>query len=440
MENKKHSQGFLRQRKLLTVLPLLVLPFLTLGFWALGGGQSQTLGKETNKGFNSELPGVHLKNDKPLDKMSYYDQAKADSAKLKELKKNDPYYTDSSGPDTMVQGNTLLQDPSNETGTYYDSSSRPAGNRQQYNNANERKVYQKLEQLNSALSQEPELTSDDPGDPRSKYATERSGLPSGEIDRLEQMMRTMSQPAQDPEMEQINGMLERILDVQNPARVQEKLRQVSEERRGRVFAVSQGKNPHSVTSLDMTTYNSDLRQRLLNLGGQQNGFYSFENLAPDSASQNAIEAVVHEDQSVVNGSTIKLRLATDIFINGVLIPKESFIYGTASLNGERLNVKIAGVRYRNNLFPVELAVFDMDGLDGIYIPGAISRDVAKESTERGLQNIGLTSLDPSIGMQAAGVGVEAAKTLFSKKVKLIRVTVKAGYRVLLRDEKQKQQD
>jgi hypothetical protein len=80
----------------------------------------------------------------------------------------------------------------------------------------------------------------------------------------------------------------------------------------------------------------------------------------------------------------------------------------------------------------------MDGLSGIHIPGAITRDVAKQSADRSMQTIGLTSLDPSWQAQAAGAGIEAAKTLVSRKVKLIKVTVKAGYQVLLRDEKQKQ--
>jgi hypothetical protein len=55
-----------------------------------------------------------------------------------------------------------------------------------------------------------------------------------------------------------------------------------------------------------------------------------------------------------------------------------------------------------------------------------------------MQTIGLASLDPSWQAQAAGAGIEAAKTLVSRKVKLVKVTVKAGYQVLLRDEKQKQ--
>ena len=99
---------------------------------------------------------------------------------------------------------------------------------------------------------------------------------------------------------------------------------------------------------------------------------------------------------------------------------------------------VTGVRYQNSLLPVALSAYDMDGLEGIYIPGAISRDVAKQSTDNALQNVGLNNLDPSIGMQAAGAGIQAAKSLISKKVKLIKVTVKAGYQVLLKDNNDKQ--
>src|SRR5690606_34709983 len=133
---------------------------------------------------------------------------------------------------------------------------------------------------------------------------------------------------------------------------------------------------------------------------------------------NAISAVIHQDQVLVNGSTVKLRLTQDVTIGGVHIPKDNFLFGVASLSGERLGVKINSIRYGESLFPVELTVYDMDGLGGIYIPGAITRDVAKESAARSTQGIGLTSLDPSLGAQAAGAGIEAARTLFNKKVKL----------------------
>jgi len=52
------------------------------------------------------------------------------------------------------------------------------------------------------------------------------------------------------------------------------------------------------------------------------------------------------------------------------------------------------MHYHNSLFPVQLSVYDIDGMDGIYIPGAITRDVAKQYTDRAIQGIGQTTLDP----------------------------------------------
>ncbi len=104
---------------------------------------------------------------------------------------------------------------------------------------------------------------------------------------------------------------------------------------------------------------------------------------------------------------MKLRLVNDVYIDGVLIPKGTFVFGTASLNGERLVINIKSIRYKNSLYPVDLSVLDIDGMDGIYIPGAITRDVARQSADHAVQNIGLTNLNPSIGVQAASAGIEA---------------------------------
>ena len=129
-----------------------------------------------------------------------------------------------------------------------------------------------------------------------------------------------------------------------------------------------------------------------------------------------------------------MRLLNDIYINGSSIPKGNFVFGIAELKDERLEININSIRNSNSLFPVKLEVYDMDGLPGIYIPGAISRDVAKQSAENGLQLLDLTSMDPSLKAQATATGINTAKSLLSKKVKQVKVLVKAGYKVLLRDK------
>ena len=118
------------------------------------------------------------------------------------------------------------------------------------------------------------------------------------------------------------------------------------------------------------------------------------------------------------------------------IPKDSFVFGVAQLQNERLEIQIQHIRFQDHILPVALKVFDLDGLSGIHIPGAITRDAAQQSADRTVQMMRLSSLDASLVGQAASAGMEAAKNLIGKKVRLTKVNVQAGYQVLLRDEKE----
>ncbi|WP_235894437.1 conjugative transposon protein TraM [Flavobacterium zepuense] len=398
-------------------LPVLVLPFLTLIFWALGGGKMEAADAKAavKAGFNLNLPDANLKEDKAMDKMSYYDMAMQDSTKLKAQEKIDPNFK-------KMEGTAMVGNPYGAAGLNTSLSGNGSPN-----DPNTENIYRKLELLNKELNK-PVAS----GAASSDYSpSPRPGTSVGtaDVDRLEKMMQSMSQPdMEDPEMKQINAMLEKVLDVQHPERVKERLKENAQSQKTQALSVSAGKGNEEASLLDNTVA----------VQASMNGFYSLDDSTGAQVAQNAIPAVVHETQTLVSGSIVKLRLQSDIHVSGVLIPKDSFIFGTASLSGERLSIEITTLRYGNSIFPVDLAVFDMDGLDGIHIPGAITRDVAAQSADRSVQGIGLTSLDPTWQAQAASAGVETAKTLFSKKVKLIKVTVKAGYQVLLRDGKQKQ--
>ena len=112
------------------------------------------------------------------------------------------------------------------------------------------------------------------------------------------------------------------------------------------------------------------------------------------------------------------------------------MFGIAALENERLLIHISGIRQGNNLLPVALSAYDMDGIAGIYIPRSISKEVVKESSDQGLQRLQLMSLDPSLKTQAAAAGVQAAKGLLSRKIRQVKVTVKAGYKVVLKNDRQ----
>lgn len=435
MTQQKNSPKFLRQRKFLLVLPILIIPFITLAFWALGGGKgsdAQAAQGIAKTGLNLELPGANLKDDGSTDKLGYYDKAASDSAKLRELMKNDPYFnkrlnTEDSLIKDITQTNTSSSPGSNSINPGLNS---PAINGK-YVDPNEAKVYQKLAQLNTALN---DASASKSVNVDSKSSVNNQPVMQTEdINRLDQKMQSMnanSSNSEDPEMKQLSGMLEKILDIQHPDRLKDKLQEKSLQNKDEVFTVSREFSKASISLLDTA--------REKKLPDATTGFYGASDEKSETTTQNAIEAVVHETQTLVNGAVIKMRLLNDIYIDGHLIPKDNFIYGTTSLNDERLEISINSIRHEHSLFRVKLEVYDMDGLPGIFIPGAISRDVAKQSTDNAIQSVALSSLDPSVGAQAASAGIEAAKTLLSKKVKLIKVQVKSGYKVLLKDNNQQQ--
>ncbi|MDJ1493687.1 conjugative transposon protein TraM [Cytophagaceae bacterium DM2B3-1] len=438
MKTTHLSSHLLQQRKFLIVLPLLVFPFLTLLFWSLGGGKTDTTQAEADAfGFNMQLPEPALLASSTLDKMSYYNQAQMDSVQRLKQMQNDPYYKPDSNSHMTVTTSELLS-PSIQG-----SFKQQALKTNTSTSSSEAKVYDKINQLNAVLAKDASTPMTDGKEYQNNVSPNPALSPAvtntADMERLEKMMQTVSQPTEeDPEMTQINEMLEKILDIQHPERMQEKIRQVSEQKTNQVFAVSASMDTNPVSLLSGVVPNQQVTCR------SNNGFYA---LNPDPLTEQptasatlsgAIEAVMAQSQQLTNGSTVKLRITHPIYINGICIPKDQYLYGIASLNGERLEVSIKSLRYQNILFPIELSVYDTDGLKGIYVPGAITRDVAKQSTNQMLQGINLNTMDISLGAQATSAGIEAAKNLLSRKAKLIRVTVKAGYRLFLHDEKQGQ--
>jgi len=411
-----------QQWKFQLMLPVLILPFITLVFWALGGGPGNTVSAQAPgaKGLKTDLPGANIKGD-PANKMSYYELANADSLANNELRKNDPYYRGGvtlGTPDHLNPYGSGAQQgliTSTNSGTGY--------------NGNEAAIYQRINDINNSINQPVSTNRSQFNEPHNPYGS--TGNSKADLDRLEAMMKAMSSAENKPDGETValNTMLERIIDIQNPALAQEKLRAASKQKKGQVFPVT-AENP--VNSLSFIK--ADTKKSIKNA---DQGFYSLNGTNEvEEFPLNTIKAIVHGTQTVVSGAELEMRLLNDAFINGVKIPKGQLITGTASLNGERLMVHIQQIQYNDHLFPVNLSVYDLTGLEGIRIEGAMSRDVATQSGTNAIQGLNMPIMDPSIVTQAASVGIEFTKGLIGKKAKRVLVTVKAGHKILLKDENQ----
>ncbi|WP_143307268.1 conjugative transposon protein TraM [Chitinophaga vietnamensis] len=441
MDNQQQSlsEEQLRKRKFAMVLPLIVFPFVTILFWLLGGGKGIAAPQEHVKdAFNYELPAPVLPDESRMGKLDYYEKAARDSAKWRDIARRDPYYDSKPASDTErtqiddIDFKSFMEAEKRKSQLKPGAVESPFSSHEADDNVSQ--VNRKLAELDSELRKSTSVK------PNSIDPAVASGADAGavntEVAQLEKIMQaTQNTTGEDPEMTKIDGMLEKILDIQYPSRMQDKLKKASAEHKQQVYPISSVKNDVvPVSTLQPGPQTAPTRfDTLLSIHPIANGFYSLDDGSTESVEENAVEAEIPETQTLVTGSTIKLRLTQDVYIAGRLVPKDTYVYGAVSINGERLQVEINSIRLANSILPVAVSTYDMDGMIGIYIPGAITRDVTKNSADQAIQGLGITSMDPSLGAQAASAGIETAKTLLSRKVKLIKVTVKAGYQVLLKN-------
>lgn len=436
-----HSPEFLSKRKLYTLLPLLVLPFVTLFYWAISGFIPKEPLYDSNGGLNINLPDALLPQ-KNMDKLAYYKKAAEDSLKKIEMIKKDPY--------RQLQIEKSLQQQSELKGLDGGiKKEKPVSYKgRMYSDPGQAKVYAKLKELEEALaaSPEPDFQAADELPMEKQPSVEITAIPAPEIQQIPvspqmqklQALMTGLHPqtiqAVDPEMQELHSLLDKIISIQQPQKSDPVLKASQADRR-RVFSVELPKEEVEITlleAIDNAPKDSLSENRLHLPAFEHNGFFSLEDQSRDPF-QNTIAAVVDQDQTILSGATVKFRMTCDVYIAGRLVPEGTFLYGRASVTGERLKVEITSVWLENALLPVSLSTFDLDGQEGIYVPDAITRQVAKQAIAQDIQGVNLSALDTSLGAQAASAGIQATKTLLGRKARLVQVKLQAGYNVLLRD-------
>ena len=155
-----------------------------------------------------------------------------------------------------------------------------------------------------------------------------------------------------------------------------------------------------------------------------------------SMGKNTIRACVHQDQMLMDGQTVKLRLLEPLQAGNIVVPKNTLVSGSAKVQGERLDIQVSSLEYAGNIIPVELAVYDSDGHKGLSVPSSLEQEAAKEA----MANIG-AGLGTSISFaQSAGQQVamditrglmQGGSQYLAKKFRIVKVHLKANYQVML---------
>ena len=154
-----------------------------------------------------------------------------------------------------------------------------------------------------------------------------------------------------------------------------------------------------------------------------------------------VKACVAQTQVIRAGSTVQLRLLEAVRIDDTVIPRNTPLYGLATISGMRLQVMVSSVEYGGRIFAVEAVAYDLDGQPGLNVPNSRERTALKEALASVGQTAGTSvNVTRSAGQQVlselARGGLQASSQYVAGKLREVKITLKANHQLLLISKQQ----
>ena len=175
----------------------------------------------------------------------------------------------------------------------------------------------------------------------------------------------------------------------------------------------------------------------------------FNTLCDNDKEPNLIKAIIDENIKAVDGSRVRLRLLDDIEINDVVVPKGSYLYATMSgFGSQRVKGNVQSIMVDDDIVKVSLALYDTDGLEGLYVPSSQFRETTKDVGSGALSNTSsLTNSSTTSGNNLATWGaqtitnaVQKTSNAISKAIKKNSAKLKYGTFVYLINSRSNKKD
>ena len=392
-------QAYLKRNKPLLFLPLVLIPFIVLIFYILGGGerpdseQATKQSTEARPGANYELPDADHK-------LEIRDKTELDQT---------------SGDITITHDYNIL----GEEGESLVDSAGLDGHKEVSEDASEESLSEAELAINT-------------NDPDELLA---------HIQRREVQIRSELEDGKDthPEPKSSAGkaVSKKPFQMVEATKVSEKesgttLPVTGIEELDQVFRQNQQLSRQN-DSLKLNLQKAEAFQKQVEAERQQSFKLqkgSTSVFKPSSVESSQLKAEVYETTTVLTGNRLKLRLLEDATITGIRLPAGSFLYGTCEVANERLRIAIHQLPVGDSFVPVDISVYDLDGMEGLYVPDNASRKVLKEvgSSTNTSSMFGVT------GNPLTYAGVQAADRTAQSLLRMIRikrVTIKKNTQIWL---------
>jgi len=119
-----------------------------------------------------------------------------------------------------------------------------------------------------------------------------------------------------------------------------------------------------------------------------------------------ILALIDENVIGYSGSRIRIRILEDLFVGSMPLKKGTYLYAEISgFSQQRVKLSITSIAREDKIIPVRLEIYDLDGLEGLYIPSSNFREFSRnlgtetiqgfstEGSAKGQQEFLMSTLD-----------------------------------------------
>lgn len=295
----------------------------------------------------------------------------------------------------------------------------------------------------------------------SKYTDEeREQLEAQEAAKLAEMQRQLQESAQkgqeiaqggsSSEEDRIARSMQReqeAMDELNRAIAQARLEAQQSMMPAATDTADAGKREGKVEASDKKKTDDDEPQEVVKKVKVTSDY--FNTLCDNDKETSLIKAIIDENIKAVDGSRVRLRLLDDIEINDVVVPKGSYLYATMSgFGSQRVKGNVQSIMVDDDIVKVSLALYDTDGLEGLYVPSSQFRETTKDVGSGALSNTSsLTNSSTTSGNSLATWGaqtitnaVQKTSNAISKAIKKNNAKLKYGTFVYLINSRSNKKD
>jgi conjugative transposon TraM protein len=113
---------------------------------------------------------------------------------------------------------------------------------------------------------------------------------------------------------------------------------------------------------------------------QHRNFNTVNTYAGETSDSPLIKAMIDKTTKSTEGTRLRFKLLDDVIIDDIKLLKGSYLYGTVSGFGtQRVMANITSVLVGSRFLKVNLCVYDIDGMEGFYVPASSFREFVQNA-------------------------------------------------------------